>query len=279
MNISIATATFFRVDFQETLELIKKGGFEYIELDIYWKGGSDWEAGQHLKDIKPREVLKMVRASGLKIGSLHDIGGVIYKDSDSLITPDTYEYLEYGEGDIPCIVFHTPHIKTDDVNWWNKYRYKVGADLRQLKNKVLVCIENEPHFDGYQVPLIDPNDMLAFAKENEIFINIDTAHYAQDGIDIVEVADILKEYVGGIHLSDYKCGKTHLLPGEGELDFKEFFNNLNANNLHTLTLECNIPYEQRNPDVTVQSMKLAREYLEIQRNYFNLLDGEISPKY
>lgn len=262
MNISIATATFYNVDFQDTLELIKKAGFEYIELDIYWKGGSDWEAGQHLKGIKPREVLKMVRASGLKINSLHDIGGVVYKDSDSLITPDTYEYLEYGEGDIPCIVFHTPHVETDDTDWWNKYRYKAGADLRQLKDKVFVCIENEPHFDGYQVPLVDPVDMLAFVKGNEVFVNIDTTHYAQIGINIAEAADILKEYVKGIHLSDYKCGKAHLFPGEGELDFKDFFNKLNVNSLHALTLECNMPYDQSNPDVAVQSMKMAREYLE-----------------
>jgi len=103
MNISIATATFYQVPFKETLELIKKAGFEYIELDIYWKGGDNWEAGQHLKSLKPREVLKMVKESGLKISSLHDIGGVIYKDRDSLIASDIYEYLEYGAEEIPCI--------------------------------------------------------------------------------------------------------------------------------------------------------------------------------
>ena len=127
MNVSIAIATFYYAPFKEALELIKRAGFEYIKLDIYWKGGDNWEAGQHLKNLKPREVLKMVKGSGLKINSLHDIGGVVYKDSDSLIADDTYEYLEYGADDIPCVVFHTPHKKTNDISWWAKYKEKVGS--------------------------------------------------------------------------------------------------------------------------------------------------------
>jgi sugar phosphate isomerase/epimerase len=117
MKLSIASATFYNIPFKETLEIIKKAGFEYIELDIYWKGGDNWEAGQHLKNLKPRDVLKMVKESGLKISSLHDIGGVVYSDNDSLISLDTYEYLEYGVDDIPCVVFHTPHKKTGDIGW------------------------------------------------------------------------------------------------------------------------------------------------------------------
>jgi sugar phosphate isomerase/epimerase len=262
MNLSIATATFYHVPFKETLEIIKKAGFEYIELDIYWKGGDNWEAGQHLKSLKPRDVLKMVKESGLKISSLHDIGGVVYSDNDSLISFDTYQYLEYGVDDIPCVVFHTPHKKTDDIGWWEKYKEKAGSDLQALKGKSLICIENMSCFDGYQVPLINPTDMLAFSKENQIFVNIDTTHYAEAGIDIVQAADILKDYVKSIHLSDFKYGKTHLYIGEGDLDFKDFFNNLYLDNLHAITLECNIPYDQNNPNIAVQSMRKARNYLE-----------------
>lgn len=262
MNISIATATFFYIPFKETLNLIKMAGFEYIELDIYWKGGENWAAGQHLNNIKPREVLKMVKESGLKISSLHDIGGVIYEDSGSLITSDTYEYLEYGGDDIPCIVFHTPHKKTNDVDWWEKYKKKASADLQALRSKFLICIENMIYFDGYQVPLVNPTDMLAFTIENKIFINIDTTHYAEVGVDIVQAANILKDCVKGIHLSDFKDGKNHLYIGEGDLDLKGFFNNLCLDNLHTITIECNIPYEYSNPNIAIQSMKQAQDYLK-----------------
>lgn len=261
MNFSIATATFYFVPFEETLSLIKKAGFEYIELDIYWKGG-EWEAGQHLKGIKPREVLKMVKDSGLKINSLHDIGGVIYNDNDSLITPDTYEYLKYGADDIPCVVFHTPNKKTNDLYWWEKYNKKAGSDLRKLKGNSLICIENLTSYDGYQVPLINPSEMLDFVKENDIFVNIDTTHYPEDGIDIVHASRILKDYVKGVHISDFKDGKSHLFIGEGELDFKGFFCNIDLQKLHAITLECAIPYDKNKPDVAVHAMKRAQEYLK-----------------
>jgi len=204
----------------------------------------------------------MVRESGLKINTLHDIGGEVYKDGDSLITPDTYEYLEYGIDDIPCVVFHTPHIKTDNKGWWNKYSSKAGTDLTSLKDKIVVCIENMPYFDCYQVPLINPNDMLDFAEQNGIYVNIDTTHYATVGIDIIHAAKVLRERVKSIHLSDFKDGKNHLYLGEGELKLKEFLTYFTLDNLHALTIECNIPYDQSNPNVAVLSMKKAQNYLQ-----------------
>lgn len=261
MNLSIATATFYYAPFDKALELIRNSGFEYIELDIYWRGGDNWEAGQHLKDIRPREVLKMVRESGLTISSLHDIGGVIYDDDDSLISPSVYEYLEYGYDDIPCIVFHTLHKRTENKSWWEKYQAKAGKDLQSIKDKI-ICIENMQYFDGYQVPLINPVDMLGFAIDNGIYVNIDTTHYALAGIDIVEAANILKSRTKGIHLSDYANNKGHLYPGEGQLNFDKFMRTLDVNILHSLTLECNIPYEESNPDISIKAMKLALNYMK-----------------
>jgi sugar phosphate isomerase/epimerase len=118
------------------------------------------------------------------------------------------------------------------------------------------------YFDGYQVPLINPKDMLAFSKENSIFVNIDTTHYADSGIDIVQAADILKDCVKSVHLSDFKYGKTHLYIGEGDLNFKDFFNNLYLDKLYSITLECSIPYDYNNPNIAVKSMRRARNYLE-----------------
>ncbi|MDF2987102.1 MAG: sugar phosphate isomerase/epimerase [Eubacterium sp.] len=261
MNISIATATFYHIPFVEALNLIKRAGFETIELDTYWTGGENWEVTQHLKNIRPREVLKMVRESGLKINSLHDMGGVIFKDTDSVINSDTYEYLEFGEKDIPCIVFHAPHKKTEDKSWWSGYSKKAAEDLTSLKKKYIICIENIQKFPGYQTSLVDPAEMLEFVKENGLYINIDTTHYAQLGIDIVSTARACRDYVKGVHFSDYKAGRRHLFPGEGELDLKGFLHELRFDSIHAMTLECDIPYEEGNPQVSVESMKRAREYI------------------
>lgn len=262
MNISIATATFYNIPFTEALELIKRAGFESIELDTYWTGGDNWEVTQHLRNIRPREVLKIVRESGLGINSLHDMGGVIFKDTDTLIGAGTYEYLEFGEKDIPCLVFHAPHKKTEDRSWWSGYAPKAAEDLKALKDRFLVCIENIQNFPGYQTSLIDPAEMLAFVRDNGLYINIDTTHYAQCGIDIVSAAKFVRDYVKGVHFSDYKDGKRHLFPGEGVLELKGFVNSLKLDGLHALTLECNIPYEKGRPEVSVESMKRARSYVE-----------------
>lgn len=261
MNISIATATFFNIPFVKALDLIKLAGFETIELDTYWTGGDNWEVTQHLRNIRPKEVLKIVKESGLKINSLHDLGGVIFKDTDSVIAADTYEYLEFGEKDIPCIVFHAPHKKTDDRSWWSRYRKKAAEDLIQLRSKYLVCIENIQCFPGYQTSLIDPSEMLDFVKENGLYINMDTTHYAQCGIDIAAVAKASRDYIKGVHFSDYKDGRRHLFPGEGVLDLKGFLKELKSGSIHAMTLECNIPYEEGNPLVSVESMKRARDYI------------------
>ncbi|MCD4669951.1 MAG: sugar phosphate isomerase/epimerase, partial [Actinomycetia bacterium] len=101
MLISISTANFFYQPFKDSLKIIKSSGFEYIELAGYWKGGDNWEIAQHLKDINPKEVLKMVNDSGLKIASLHDTGGVIDDSNDSIISSDTYKYLEHSKENIP----------------------------------------------------------------------------------------------------------------------------------------------------------------------------------
>jgi len=262
MNISIATATFYYIPFTEALDLIKAAGFDSVELDTYWTGGENWEVTQHLRNIRPREVLKIIKESGLRINSLHDMGGVIFHDTDTVISRDIFEYIEYGGEDIPCIVFHAPHKKTEDKSWWARYCQKAAEDLKALNDKFLICIENIQNFPGYQTSLIDPGEMLDFVKENGLYINMDTTHYAQCGIDIVSTAKFSRDFVKGVHFSDYMDGKRHLFPGEGALDLKGFVNSLKLDSLHAFTLECNIPYEAGNPKVAIEGMKRARSYVE-----------------
>ena len=128
MITSISTANLFNIPFQDTLKIIKSAGFEYIELAGYWKGG-DWEIAQHLKGIPIKDVLQMIDDNGLSISSLHDMGGVIEKDSNTIISKSTYEYMESARREIPCVIFHTPMKKTADQDWWKNYKTKTISDL------------------------------------------------------------------------------------------------------------------------------------------------------
>ncbi len=261
MKTSISTANLYTIPFRDTLKIIKSAGFEYIELAEYWKGG-DWEIAQHLKNIPVKDVLQMVDDSGLQISTLHDLGGLIENDSDTIISKSTYEYMEYSKSDIPCVVFHTPIKKTSDSNWWPKYKSKVISDLNSFKGDHITCIENLPFFDNYVVPLTDPEEMKAFALEADIHINIDTTHYGQCSIELNKAAIHLKDRVRTIHISDYHDGKQHVFVGDGELNFSEFAQHLDLSLLHAVTIECGIPRGSNDHNYIIEKYKEAKARTE-----------------
>lgn len=243
MHISVATANFYFLPFEQALEIIANAGFEHIELDLYWKRG-EWAMAQHLKDLEVREVIRLVDQSGLKVSSIHDGGGVV-NDADSIqgfIDPQLAIYLDqlgYAPG---CIIFHTPHIKGSyDKQWWQRISDEIAEATESYRSKhTSVTIENMPLFDGYYVPLTTPQALMAFVSGNELGVTLDTTHYSQIGIDIVQAACVLKEKMRTIHLSDYLDGKTHLFIGDGNLDFVDLFRVLDFSILHSITLECSV---------------------------------------
>jgi sugar phosphate isomerase/epimerase len=260
LHISMATANLFHIPFAQALRIIKQSGFVSIELDGYWSGGENWVAGQHIMGIKPKDVLKMVDDSGLAIASFHDLSGVIEDGANSVIAHSTYEYLDCY--DFPCVVVHTPHRKTQDMNWWNGYRQKAMADLQSISRGRLVCIENMVSFEGYVVPLLEPEDMMEFAQDAGIFVNIDTTHYAQCGVDITRAAVILKNRVKTIHLSDFSGGVSHLPPGDGTLDFKGFYSALDIDGLYATTIECNLQPVSADEQRLIETCRRLKETIE-----------------
>ncbi len=252
MKIAMATANFYQIPFERALGIIRKAGYTYIELDGYWKGGEGWETAQHIKRLKPKEVIAMVQDSGLMIASFHDMGGVIEDGHTSIIHPDTLEYLSIV--DIPCVILHTPHSKTADLNWWKSYKKTAADDIRQIARGRIVCVENMLPFPGYMVPLLDPARMLEFCEEANVHCTIDTTHCAQSGVDIVHAAAVLRSKVKTLHLSDYLHPRSHVYLGEGQLDFAGFFKALDLEQLYLATIECAIPWE----DETISIQKAAQ---------------------
>jgi len=256
MHLSISTGTFYMVPFAKTLELIRRAGFEYIELLQYWKGGR-WEMGQHLRGIPPAEALKMAEDSGLRISSLHDGGGIVEEAVPSVISRSTYEYMQYGK--IPCVVFHPPMKYTGDQA---DYLARAARDLKQLRELAVVCVENLFPVEGLSTSLLDPSDMLAFVTEHDIFTTIDTTHCAQTGLDLAHTAKILRERVRTVHLSDYTHPQSHVFVGEGTLDLRGFIRALDHGGSHALTLECDVKYHEYDEEKTVEQLKQALAYMQ-----------------
>ncbi len=251
MLISVATANYYFIPFEQTLEIIGLAGFEFIELDLYWER-KNWAMAQHLRGIDPREVVRMINQSGLKVSSIHDGGGVLeYPGSgknvcdlgvcaSGWVNPqlDCYlDHLGYAPG---CLVFHTPHIEGNlDGSWWQVFWIEGIKSLDPYRSACqAVTVENMPFFEGYSVPLTAPEQLADFTRAAGLHVTLDTTHYAQIGVDICQAAQALNGAIKTVHLSDYAAGKTHVFPEDGELDLGLFFQTLDAAALHSVTLEC-----------------------------------------
>jgi len=265
MMISISTANLYDIPFERVLAIYKRAGFEHIELAGYWKGG-EWEIAQHLKGYEPGDVIRLVKDAGLKISTYHDMGGVVEAGAESIVSDNTWEYLQYY--DFPCLVFHTPHMKNADEAWWQAYRQRAIEDLHRVQGtgERIISIENlpplPPQYSDYFMPLTNPAELLDFVNEANIGLNLDTTHYAVAGVDISDAARLFGKRVKTIHASDYQNGRQHVHLGEGGLDFAAFFGALHREGLHSVCAECAIAHDPLDDDIAVASAAQAREFLE-----------------
>ena len=261
MQISIATANLWYVPFQQALEIIAEAGFEHIELDLYWERGR-WAVAQHLKGMGAREVIDAISHFGLKVSSIHDAGGVVSNahSIQGFVNPQLEEYIDqlgYAPG---CIVFHTPHIEGPyNQLWWETVSDDiVKATDSYRSSETSVTIENMPHVDGYYAPLTTPQELMSFASKNELGVTLDTTHYAQIGVDVVQAACILQKEIKTIHLSDFVDGKTHVFIGDGELDLTSLFRVFELSTLHSITLECSVGFLGENTGDMTQTEMVDR---------------------
>lgn len=241
MQISVATATYYMLPFEQTLEIIAQAGFQNIELDLFWEHKT-WAMAQHLRGYAPRDVVRLIDQAGLKVASIHDGGGTL-EAPDSIhgyINPQLMEYLDQLGYAPDCLVFHTPHIEGEmEADWWPSFSPNVIAALEPFRAACkAVTVENMPHLDGYHVPLITPEELLAFTCQAGVGINLDTTHYAYMGVDITQAARLFTGRVNTIHLSDYLAGKMHVFIEEGDLNFDDFFHAIDFTALRLVTLEC-----------------------------------------
>lgn len=240
MFISVATANYYHLPFEQALEIIALSGFQNIELDLFWER-KGWAMAQHLRGIAPYEVVRQIRQAGLIVTSIHDGGGVLDGPETirGLINPQLADYLDCLGYAPDSLVFHTPHIEGKlNGDWWRGFSGRVAAALEPFRSACrCLTIENMPFFDGYFVPLTTPEALMEFVTQTGLGITLDTTHYAQIGVDITLAAKTLYGKVNTIHLSDYQDGSRHVYLGDGELDFCAFFKALDAAALSLVTLE------------------------------------------
>jgi sugar phosphate isomerase/epimerase len=242
METSISTATLYWIPFERTLDLIAKAGFQNIELDLFWER-KEWSMAQHLRDIPTKQAVRQIEASGLKVTSIHDTGGVLESvDSTSgFIDPALDDYLDAMQYTPDCLVFHTPHVEgTAQDGWFERISAELVKCLEKYRLVSPISIENMQTFDGYTVPLNTPDPLKTFVDAYDLGVTLDTSHFTQMGVDILQAANVLGSSIMTIHLSDCIQDKRHVFIGEGELDLPGLLKEVDQEQLIAVDLECTL---------------------------------------
>ncbi len=190
---------------------------------------------------------------------------MIEEKTQSAINPDIDTYPQNMNPFPRCLIFHVPHQKCESggEEWWQEHRHRYAMELKAFSRFGLVCIENLPRLPGYHVPLLDPLDLHDFAKTNGLYVNVDSTHYAQNGVDVLQALDVLKDRAKCCHVSDFRDGEAHLFPGEGDLDLRAFMSRATEANLSSIVLECIVDESRRMPKTEIIGrLQAARQHLE-----------------
>jgi len=277
MHISVATANFYFLPFEESLEIIAEAGFQNIELDLFWER-KQWSMAQHLRDIPVPQVIQSIHRSGLKVTSIHDGGGVLHTPHSSagFINPRLDDYLDQLGYAPEYLVFHTPHVEgVQDAGWWERISGEIVRALDPYRTVVNdLTLENMVTFDGYTVPLITPEELRTFAVHNGFGVTVDTTHYAYMAMDLLEAARVLQSCIRSVHLSDYSSGRIHVFVGEGELDLAGFLSQVDSKVLNSVTLECSLSTVDKS-DRQMSHVELVNRMKLLKAMVENLRIGEL----
>jgi sugar phosphate isomerase/epimerase len=269
MQISVSTATLFWIPFERTLDLITKAGFQNIELDLFWER-KEWCMAQHLRDIPAKQANRQIEASGLKVTSIHDTGGVLESvdSTRGFVDPALDDYLDAMGYAPDCLVFHTPHAEgTAEDGWFDRISGELVKCLEKYRGVSTVTIENIQTFEGYTVSLTTPELMKTFVEKNNLGVTMDTTHYDEMGIDILQAAKILGGSIKTIHLSDSSPDRRHVFIGEGKLDLAGLLKAVDREQLIAVNLECALSMSKKSDQVMsddelVDRLRQARIRLE-----------------
>ncbi len=147
-------------------------------------------------------------------------------------------------------------------------QYEVLVDRVNLLVKVAkdygvtIAIEPEP-----DLIISNTREALFLLEEigsSYLTINFDIGHSYITGENIVDSIKNIKNYLSGIHLDDMKGKKhEHLIPGDGEIDFRKVFNVLQDIHYNGY-LVVDLFNIQENPvSFADKSLKKLKEFLKI----------------
>jgi len=217
MKIGLSTIAFRHFPLEKVLKEAKKHGFEYIDI----AGIPGWAPHLDFKSMTENEIRSLqdiLEWLSLKVASFN-VGANLSHPSDS------QRSVEFVRSAIEVASkVEVPVITTG-----------VGSSkgIRELSIRNIIKLIRFAEDNGVTFTLELPHlgtlaekwtDALFYLNEiPEIFLTLDTSHLHISGGKIMDLQPFV-DRIKHIHLRDAKGSDISYVPGEGEFNFKEFFN-------------------------------------------------------
>lgn len=133
------------------------------------------------------------------------------------------------ENNIPRVVFHPPYITSLQPSFLNFFWST--SNFQELgEGKVLISLENLPIKTKIKLPgfLNNPDQMRKFMSQRNLYLTLDTAHYASYGLELKEALKIFRGLIKNVHLTNahHPFSDDHLPPYKGHLELGSFLKEL-----------------------------------------------------
>lgn len=263
MNISISTGLYYKKNYIEILDLIKKTGAKSIELFL----------NQAFEGVSTEEIKKAINERGLSVASIHtplEFIAFPKRESEEYWINKSCEMARALEAKL--IVTHMVLGEYfEELSQGLDNIHKENLNKYCNKSYIIITTENIPNYTGNKF-LGDMDEFKQYIKKNNIPITFDVTHCGASNLPLIETFDEVKEFVKNIHLSDFGNGNEHKLLGDGELNIKEFLEYLVKEIYQgTITLELDFENKSRNDINSLEDAekRLRESYLYIN-NIINL---------
>ena len=225
--LGCSTITFRMLDLPTALDWIAAEGFQAIDLGVIAKfcphvNPLDMDAGDH------RRLADEIAAHGLRVSTCNAWSLTALNGPEG---PETeLGWLRASlrlAAALGCYALSMqPGRKADEAQWLEQARAVAGiiAGLGAYARDAGVQLAVEAPHKGTLAETFD--QALAFLEmlnTDLVGVALDTSHIRNGGATLPQAVSVYGERVKHVHLRDFKDGSISVTPGDGDIDFGEFF--------------------------------------------------------
>ena len=247
MKIAFSTGSLYTYGLDRVFGLAQEAGFDGVEIMI--DNRLDTRDAAYLRYLQERYHLPIL--------SLHSPFPLIAVDGWSWNDADrTQRAVALAKAlGVPVVVTHLPlglHIAVIQTTllsrrvllpipwpWGRSYARWLKTDLQALEetSSVTIAVEHLPCYclGGRRLNAHLMNRIEEWAQFPHL--TLDTTHLGTWGLDILAVYEQVADRVAHVHLSNYRDGREHLRPDDGDLPLGKFLERLNGRFQGTVVVE------------------------------------------